>query len=299
MISSLSFITKAFSTLYPLTRTYTTTPQKDTPISFLLKSFLLPTIRISNEHTQHPSSLYYLLKQQISAAPLFYNRAPVVLDFEDVDKDVGENGVIVELLVEEVKKLNLIPVGMTYTQNTTIQNIASKHKMALLNSARTRGRSGRLGEAALVDTAHAHQIHHSKSDKVIARSMSSSKNSSNTAEDSAYIPPLIVKSSVRSGHQVYARNGADLVVMGSVHSGAEVLADRNIHIYGTLKGRALAGLSGSAHARIFVGRFDAELVSISDAYLVCETQPVGANDAKPTVVWLEEGKLTFASMDLL
>jgi len=89
------------------------------------------------------------------------------------------------------------------------------------------------------------------------------------------------------------------VVMGSVHSGAEVLADGNIHIYGTLKGRALAGLSGSANARIFVGRFDAELVSISDAYLVCETQPLGANDTKPTVVWLEEGKLTFASMDLL
>lgn len=87
--------------------------------------------------------------------------------------------------------------------------------------------------------------------------------------------------------------------MGSVHSGAEVLADGSIHIYGTLRGRALAGLSGSESARIFIGRFDAELVSIADAYLVCEEQPVGSNSTKPTVVWLEEGKLTFASTDVL
>jgi len=77
---------------------------------------------------------------------------------------------------------------------------------------------------------------------------------------------------VRSGTQVYARGG-DLIVTSAVSPGAELVADGNIHVYGPLRGRALAGASGDAGARIFCSRLEAELVSIAGRYLVSEQLP--------------------------
>jgi septum site-determining protein MinC len=77
---------------------------------------------------------------------------------------------------------------------------------------------------------------------------------------------------VRSGTQIYAR-GADLVVTAAVHTGAEIIADGNIHVYGPLRGRAMAGAAGDDEARIFCSRFEAELVSIAGRYLVSEQMP--------------------------
>jgi septum site-determining protein MinC len=82
----------------------------------------------------------------------------------------------------------------------------------------------------------------------------------------------LVTGPVRSGTQIYAR-GTDLVVTASVSPGAELVADGNIHVYGPLRGRALAGASGDTGARIFCSRLDAELVSIAGRYLVSEQLP--------------------------
>ncbi|HAY27898.1 MAG TPA: septum site-determining protein MinC, partial [Candidatus Accumulibacter sp.] len=86
-----------------------------------------------------------------------------------------------------------------------------------------------------------------------------------SAPAAARAPTLFVKRPLRSGQQVYARGG-DLVVLGAVNAGAEVIADGNIHIYAPLHGRALAGASGATEARIFCTRFDAELVSVAGLY---------------------------------
>jgi septum site-determining protein MinC len=82
----------------------------------------------------------------------------------------------------------------------------------------------------------------------------------------------LVTEPVRSGTQIYARGG-DLVVTAPVSAGAELVADGNIHVYGVLRGRALAGASGDANARIFCSRLEAELVSIAGRYLVSEQLP--------------------------
>lgn len=82
----------------------------------------------------------------------------------------------------------------------------------------------------------------------------------------------IVTEPVRSGTQIYARGG-DLIVTAAVGAGAEIVADGNIHVYGRLRGRALAGASGDTAARIFCTRFEAELVSIAGRYLVSEQLP--------------------------
>lgn len=82
-------------------------------------------------------------------------------------------------------------------------------------------------------------------------------------------PSKIITSPVRSGQQIYAQ-GCDLVVIASVSPGAELLADGNIHVYGPMRGRALAGIKGDTKARIFCQQLGAELVSIAGQYKVSE-----------------------------
>ena len=82
-------------------------------------------------------------------------------------------------------------------------------------------------------------------------------------------PTKIITSPVRGGQQIYAQGG-DLVVVSAVSPGAELLADGNIHVYGPMRGRALAGIKGNAKARIFCQQMTAELVSIAGQYKVSE-----------------------------
>ena len=92
-------------------------------------------------------------------------------------------------------------------------------------------------------------------------------------------------SPVRSGQQVYAEN-RDLTVLTAVGAGAEVIADGSIHIYGPLRGRALAGAQGNEAARIFCREFHAELVAVAGHYKVLEDIPKELR-GKPVQVWLD------------
>ena len=74
---------------------------------------------------------------------------------------------------------------------------------------------------------------------------------------------------MRSGTQIYAR-GSDLIILNAVSAGAEVIADGHVHIYGPLRGRAIAGASGDTDARIFAGKLEAELLCVAGHYLVSE-----------------------------
>jgi septum site-determining protein MinC len=100
----------------------------------------------------------------------------------------------------------------------------------------------------------------------------------------------LVTEPVRSGTQVYARGG-DLIVTAPVSPGAELVADGNIHVYGALRGRALAGASGDASARIFCSRLEAELISIAGRYLVSEQLPADQRGS-PVQIALDDDQLT-------
>ena len=88
-------------------------------------------------------------------------------------------------------------------------------------------------------------------------------------EAPAPAPAKMITQPVRSGQTVLAEQG-DLVIVGPVSSGAEVIAAGNIHIYGRLRGRALAGVMGDTTARIFCHALDAELLAIAGLYLTSE-----------------------------
>ena len=108
-------------------------------------------------------------------------------------------------------------------------------------------------------------------------------------------PGLMQTHPVRSGQQVYAEQ-RDLTVLSTVGAGAEVIADGSIHIYGALRGRALAGAQGNTEARIFCREFYAELVAVAGNYKVLEDIPAELR-GKPVQVWLDNGQLKLAALD--
>jgi len=95
----------------------------------------------------------------------------------------------------------------------------------------------------------------------------------------------IIEEPVRSGQQIYAQEG-DLIIVGAVSAGAELMADGNIHVYGVLRGRALAGVNGNTKARIFCQQLAAELVSIAGHYQLFEN--IEQLTQRPTQVYLKD-----------
>ena len=106
---------------------------------------------------------------------------------------------------------------------------------------------------------------------------------------------LLIETSVRSGQAIVHPDG-DVTVVGSVSSGAEIVAGGSIHIYGTLRGRALAGMYGNGRARIFCRRLEAELIAIDGFYKVAdELEPY--LQKKAVQAWLDGGSVKIMTLD--
>ncbi|HYM03823.1 MAG TPA: septum site-determining protein MinC [Stellaceae bacterium] len=172
------------------------------------------------------------LAEQVARSPSFYADAPVVLDLKD---SLGcTSAADYTILKETLRRHGLIAVGV---QNASALQLRAAHAVDLAAFA-----------GAAVNGARR----------------------AAPAERAALGPrPRLVTDPVRSGTQIYAR-GSDLIVVAPVSSGAEVIADGHIHVYGTLRGRAIAGASGDVAARIFAQRLEAELLAIAGRYLVSE-----------------------------
>jgi septum site-determining protein MinC len=106
---------------------------------------------------------------------------------------------------------------------------------------------------------------------------------------------LVVNESVRSGQTIVFREG-DVTVIGSVSSGAEIIAGGSIHIYGTLRGRAFAGSSGDPAARIFCRSLEAELLAINGLYRVADRLEQGLR-GRPVQAWLEGKAIAMAPLE--
>jgi septum site-determining protein MinC len=107
---------------------------------------------------------------------------------------------------------------------------------------------------------------------------------------------MVVDKPLRSGQRIYAKG--DLVVLGLVSYGAEVIAEGNIHIYAPLRGRALAGVQGNHDARIFCTCLEPELISIAGIYRTTENPLPSDVHGKPVQIWLEEEKLMIEPLRL-
>jgi septum site-determining protein MinC len=106
---------------------------------------------------------------------------------------------------------------------------------------------------------------------------------------------LLIESPVRSGQAIYFPNG-DITILGSVASGSEIVAGGSIHVYGTLRGRAMAGTKGDGRARIFCRKNEAELLAINGYYRTAEDWD-DAIRSHAIQSWLENGVLKVAPLD--
>ncbi|MDR3537900.1 MAG: septum site-determining protein MinC [Acetobacteraceae bacterium] len=106
---------------------------------------------------------------------------------------------------------------------------------------------------------------------------------------------LVIAEPVRSGQSIVFERG-DVTILGSVASGAEVMAGGSVHIYGALRGRAIAGLAGNSGARVFCRKLQAELVAIDGVYQTADDMPPGLV-GKPVQAWLDGEQMKMTALD--
>ncbi|DAZ94060.1 TPA: hypothetical protein N0F65_004327 [Lagenidium giganteum] len=223
-------------------------------------------------------------------------QTPIVLDMQQVSSDGSPHAQPIKKheLRAEIERLHnagFVPVGIT-NASEDIKRMAATLRLPAFISTRAHVEVGaaRAEAVSTVDEEHAF-VTGTATATVQAPQSSVALNGNDE-------PPLVIHASVRSGQQVYAQNRS-LVVLGSVNSGAEVLADGDIYVMGALKGRALAGIGGIANARIFCQSFDAELISIANHFTTCDDlDQEDQNELrllKPTSITLEHDQLRFQS----
>ncbi|NBC13217.1 MAG: septum site-determining protein MinC [Gammaproteobacteria bacterium] len=226
----------------------------DTAVSpaFELKasSFTLPVIRLL---ALDMDAVEAQLAPKVEQAPGFFQNTPVVIDLGALPRDSGI--VAFPQLVGMLRGLGMIPVGVR--GGSAQQNEAARAmELAIL------GESTRAARAAESTADRAEP----------AQASASSDGHPEPPAAHGRLGSLLVDRPVRSGQRLYAAGG-DLTVVGPVSSGAELMADGNIHVYGPLRGRVIAGLQGDLGARIFCRDLQAELVSVAGHYRVSENIP--------------------------
>lgn len=122
-----------------------------------------------------------------------------------------------------------------------------------------------------------------------------SSDSKDIEATSSLAKTLLIDRQLRSGERVYA-TGGDLIVVGNVGYGAEVIADGNIHVYGHLLGRAVAGAKGNSQARIFTTYLDPQLVAIAGIYRLFDGDNAPDTLKKPTMISLKNETLSFEAI---
>jgi septum site-determining protein MinC len=215
------------------------------------------------------------LERRVRAAPQMFARAAVVLDLSHL-LNLPDDGAV-DALLEAVRSAGMLPVGLAYG---TSETEALAKRMGLPLIAKFRAAYEPAAVEAPVQVEPAAQV---QREPILSEPPPGSMQG---AQHHA--------GSVRSGQQIYARE-RDLIVTGAVANGAEVIADGNIHIYGGLRGRAMAGAQGDGKARIFVSDFRAELVAIAGQYRVFEQIPDDL-EGQSVQCWLEGDKLLIARL---
>ncbi len=237
----------------------------DASIEFKGSSFTLSVLHLKTPKT---ADIHADLVKKIAQAPDFFYLVPVVVNIEQLTCSVDYQAI--KALIEELK---FTFVGFTGS--------VDKEQRALIRE---------LG-FSFVNTAKANTS---------AKSTTSKQNHAVKEASSAVIASQghlytdkVHRGQIRSGQQVYAKD-QNLVVIGSVSAGAEVIADGNIHVYGSLRGRAIAGAKGHHKAQIYCQNLEAELVSINGNYWLSES--IEEHWGTPVYIHLNDNELTSSKL---
>ncbi|MDH5824091.1 septum site-determining protein MinC [Luteimonas sp. RD2P54] len=231
--------------------------------------------------TLDPDRLAAEMRDRVRRAPNLFARAAVVIDFGGLA--ATPDAASARALLEALRGAGVLPVALAWGSNDN-GRLAEEIGLPLL--AKFRAQYERDGGAAPAPAPEPARP---------AASAPAAPGPVAPAAAGTPQPGLVQAGAVRSGQQIYA-DSRDLTVLGAVGAGAEVLADGSIHIYGPLRGRALAGAQGNPRARIFCRVFQAELVAVAGHYKVLEDIPRELH-GKAVQVWLEAEELRIAALD--
>jgi len=222
------------------------------------------------------------MRERVERAPKLFGRAAVIVDFGGLSHTPDE--ATARDLIEGLREAGVLPVALAYG---TRDNDALAERLGLPVLAKFRAQYERSEPAPPAPPPPPREPAPAPARQRAAAPPPAPENPPQ--------PGRVQKPPVRSGQQLYAE-GCDLTVLTTVGAGAEVIADGSIHVYGTLRGRALAGAQGNAEARIFCRDFHAELVAIAGHYKVLDDIPESLR-GKAVQVWLEDGQLKLAALD--
>jgi len=243
-------------------------------LEFKSSTFSVPVLVLANNDI---ITIEQQLQEKIRQAPEFFKNSPLVFDLQELnnlDLDIH-----VTDLINMIRKLGLLPIGIR-------GGVARQNQQALeLGIPVHSGHNARDGGYAASQSG---------TDAVSTAAAAGSQKQKAPEPESASNPQVATTSTVllthpvRSGQRIYA--AGDLIILAQVSAGAEILAEGNIHVYGSLRGRALAGVQGNTEARIFCSDLQAELISIAGNYKISEDLN-GASLNQPVQIYLQNHTL--------
>ena len=219
-----------------------------TDVNFQLKGTTVTVVVLELSH-YCPDSFPQQLAEKVQQAPQFFDQSPLLINLEKLTADSPPD---LARLLEQCREQRLQPIAFKGAGDH-LAGAVRDTGLALLPDARTPMSSRELDVPKPAVAT--------EEPGVVIRTV--------VEEKLVHNPAKVITRPVRSGQQVYAE-GSDLVIMANVSEGAEVLADGNIHVYGALRGRALAGVRGDSNARIFCQQMEAELISVAGSFLLAD-----------------------------
>lgn len=245
----------------------------DTAVELKGSVFTLPILQIQ---TTSISDIASELSERLSKALKFFDNAPVVIDLKAIS-DSTEN-LDFNSLMQVLSQRHLIPVG--------VRNGSSQQNSLAISAG-----------LAILKGAFSDRVIEDKKAEV-QQTTETNKNPQTSANTEAQTPvrkSKIITTPVRSGQQIYARE-SDLIIMAPVNHGAEIIADGNIHIYSSMRGRALAGVRGDVDANIFCQSMEAELVAVAGNFRVFEEDMPAEIKSKSVRIHLEGEHLIISEL---
>nr|WP_255675930.1 septum site-determining protein MinC [Pusillimonas sp. MFBS29] len=230
------------------------------------------------------AELLAALERRMNDAGSFFENEPVVIDASLITETIDWPALIAAL-----REHSLHPVGVV-AQDANLQAALAQGLTAVdLGSPTPRPTAQPAPEQEVPVVAPPQDKPANKADK------SSAAPAAAAAAPEIAPAAMVINRPLRSGQRIYARN-TDLIVIGVVSQGAEVIADGNIHVYGPLRGKAMAGARGDTSARIFTTQLDPELLAIAGVYRVIETKLDASLHNQPTIVHLDDDTLKITSL---
>ena len=256
--------------------------QATTPATFEIKSANLPLVALLLKSTDL-AALQRELTLRFGDIPDFFDQDALIIDLSPLQlkPDDAAAGLDFAHLLSLLRAFRLNPMAVKGGSVDQMAAARSAGLMPTTDAYLIGGKTKKPARSTPDDASAASTI----PDEALASTTKPSAKAPAAVPAPGQLSALIVNKPMRSGQQVYAR-GRDLVVLAMVSPGAEAIADGHIHVYGPLRGKAIAGARGNTDARIFTFALEAQLLSIAGIYRTGENPLPDSVQGKPAQVRL-------------